>query len=168
MAQLRRKDKALDNETTLQVLQGALYGTLATCGPEGPYAVPVNYVFSGGCIYFHCARQGQKLDNIALEERACFTVVEEGASLREDLSCNYRCAMAFGTVKEVTEKEEVLRVLRLLCQKYYGGCTLALEEGTVVTEVPHFVDRTAFSAVRVFCLSCTRITGKGWLGPQEG
>ena len=167
MAQLRRKDRALDNESTLQVLENGLYGMLATCGADGPYAVPVNYVFSGGCIYFHCARAGEKLDNLAFDNRACFTVVSDASLRYDDLACNYRSAMAFGTVEEVTEQSEILSALRLLCIKYYGACDTSLENGLVVSQTPAHTDRTALSAVRVMRLCCTKITGKGRLEAQE-
>ena len=57
------------------ILTHALIGRLATVGGDGyPYITPVNYVYFGGAIYFHCARQGEKLDNMARDNRVCFAV----------------------------------------------------------------------------------------------
>ncbi len=48
---------------------------MATTGADGyPYITPVNYVHTNGCIYFHCAHKGEKLDNIARDDRVCFEV----------------------------------------------------------------------------------------------
>jgi nitroimidazol reductase NimA-like FMN-containing flavoprotein (pyridoxamine 5'-phosphate oxidase superfamily) len=48
---------------------------LATLGADGfPYITPVNYVYTNDCIYFHCALKGEKLDNIARDNRVCFQV----------------------------------------------------------------------------------------------
>jgi hypothetical protein len=48
---------------------------MATIGRDGyPYVTPVNFVYDQGCIYFHCALKGEKLDNIARESRVCFEV----------------------------------------------------------------------------------------------
>jgi hypothetical protein len=44
-------------------------------GVDGyPYITPVNYVFYQGAVYFHCAHQGEKIDNIARDNRVCFEV----------------------------------------------------------------------------------------------
>jgi len=57
------------------ILQRATIGRLATTGNDGyPYITPVNYVYLDGSIFFHCARAGEKLDNIRRDPRVCFTV----------------------------------------------------------------------------------------------
>ena len=40
-----------------------------------PYAVPLSYVFHDQCIYFHCATEGHKLDNIRANPAVSFCVV---------------------------------------------------------------------------------------------
>ena len=53
---IRRIEKQLTAEECNEILTKAEYGTLAIMGADGyPYAVPVNYVFHNGNIYFHCA-----------------------------------------------------------------------------------------------------------------
>jgi uncharacterized protein len=57
------------------ILRRGTIGRLATLGGDGyPYVTPVNYVYLDGSIYFHCARAGEKLDNIRRDPRVCFTV----------------------------------------------------------------------------------------------
>ena len=74
--EIRKRERALTEEEAREILARAEHGVLATVGTDGwPYAVPVNHVLSGGALYIHCALEGQKLENIAHEERACYCAV---------------------------------------------------------------------------------------------
>lgn len=71
----RRQCEISDPQEISRILTAATIGRLATQGGDGyPYITPVNYVYTKGCIYFHCARRGEKLDNIARDDRVCFAV----------------------------------------------------------------------------------------------
>ncbi len=71
----RKKEEITDSAAIAAILQKARIGRLGTLGADGyPYIVPVNYVYFRESIYFHCAREGEKLDNIGREPRVCFEV----------------------------------------------------------------------------------------------
>ena len=64
--EMRRKKQQLADEECRSILERGKTGVLAVNGDDGyPYAVPVNYVFSNGKIYFHSALSGHKVDAIA-------------------------------------------------------------------------------------------------------
>ena len=73
---MRRRHCEITDPAELEaILAAALVGRMATIGPDGyPYVTPVNFVFDQGHIYFHCAPQGEKLDNITRDARVCFEV----------------------------------------------------------------------------------------------
>ena len=61
--EIRRKDRILDNELAIRLLEEAEYGFLAMSGINGyGYGIPINYVKEGDSIYFHCAPEGYKLE----------------------------------------------------------------------------------------------------------
>lgn len=71
----RRQSEITDPREISRILSAATIGRLATLGGDGyPYVTPVNYVYTHECIYFHCALKGEKLDNIARDDRVCFEV----------------------------------------------------------------------------------------------
>ena len=71
----RKHSKVTDPEKIDQILSSANIGRLATNGADGyPYITPVNFVYFKGNIYFHCAPQGEKLDNIDKDPKVCFQV----------------------------------------------------------------------------------------------
>ncbi len=58
-----------------RILASTNIGRMATVDAEGyPYITPVNFVFHEGCVYFHCAPKGEKLDNLTRDPRVCFEV----------------------------------------------------------------------------------------------
>ncbi len=68
--EIRRRDRALNEDQARQILARAEHGVLSTLGADGwPYGIPVNHVLSGDVLYMHCALAGHKLENIAHEER---------------------------------------------------------------------------------------------------
>ena len=63
---MRRKDRAVSREEALEALRQGEYGVLSTIGPDGElYGVPLSYALLDEAVYFHCAREGRKLDNLA-------------------------------------------------------------------------------------------------------
>ena len=63
--ELRRGRQALPEAESLAILERGSHGVLAVLGDGGyPYAVPLNYVYEGGAIYFRCARAGHKYDAV--------------------------------------------------------------------------------------------------------
>lgn len=102
-----------------EILSRAAYGVLSTTCEDGlPYGVPLCFALSGNSIYFHCAVEGQKLNNLAHDSRVCLTAVAEAENCPARFTMRYRSAMAFGTARIVYGEDERIAALRLLCQKY--------------------------------------------------
>ena len=73
---MRRKHSEITApEKIKKTLSSVNIGRLATNGADGyPYITPVNFVFYQDNIYFHCAPEGEKLDNIERDPKVCFQV----------------------------------------------------------------------------------------------
>jgi len=73
---MRRKHcEVTDPKEMTRILASTNIGRMATVDAEGyPYITPVNFVFHEGCVYFHCAPKGEKLDNLTRDPRVCFEV----------------------------------------------------------------------------------------------
>ncbi len=95
---------------------------------EYPYAVPLNYAYENGKIYFHCARSGHKLDAIRRHDKASFCVVEKEHVVPELFATDFRSVIAFGRAKEVEDDAEKFRIMRLLNNKYAPGLSEAGEK----------------------------------------
>ncbi len=117
--EMRRKNQALSREETEAVLRRGTSGVLAVAGDNGyPYAVPLSYAYAEGKLYFHCARAGHKLDAVRREPKASFCVIDQDQVVPEEYTTYFRSAIAFGTVRELTDEEEKRRAIELLALKY--------------------------------------------------
>jgi hypothetical protein len=118
---MRRHDRAITEDDARTLLHNGEYGVLATVSPDGrPYAVPLNYAFTGDLIFFHSAPEGHKLDNMAVNERVSFCVVGKTQVMPEKFSTRYESVIAFGKACEATGDEKQ-RGLTELLKKYCAG-----------------------------------------------
>lgn len=89
-----------------------------------PYIVPLSYGYEDGCLYFHCAGEGLKLECIRECRRVCFQV-DCGVRVREAAEAcgwtmDYSSVIGYGTVSEIEDCEEKMRALRILMGHYSG------------------------------------------------
>ncbi|MCG8615654.1 MAG: pyridoxamine 5'-phosphate oxidase family protein [Desulfobacterales bacterium] len=116
---MRRKDKAMSDEAAVEILKSGDTGILATAGEDGfPYAVPLNYAYHDNAIYFHCALDGHKIDNMRFNPKVSFCVTGDTSLVPEEFSTRFKSVVIFGTAEEALDedKREGLRILiRRLC-----------------------------------------------------
>jgi hypothetical protein len=148
---IRRRERALTEDQAREILGRTEHGVLATVGADGwPYAVPVNHVLSGDAIYFHCALEGHKLENISHEARVSFCAVASATALPATLSTLYESAVAFGRAALVTDAAEKRRALEALAVRFCGELSPEAER-TIAADGA----RTAVVRIRI-----ERISGK--------
>lgn len=152
------KERITDRDEMESLLQETLVGCLATVGPDGsPYITPLNFVYHQGKIYFHCAFEGRKMDNIKANPRVCFEVHELIKIVHGQRACDfstrYRSVLVSGRARSLPDGDEKIAVLAALAEKYAGGRAVELPtpkraKGTEVIEITieemtgkHNVDR---------------------------
>jgi nitroimidazol reductase NimA-like FMN-containing flavoprotein (pyridoxamine 5'-phosphate oxidase superfamily) len=114
MREMRRKDKEIGRDEAIDLLTKCEYGVLSTVGNDGqPYGVPLNYAYKDNCIYFHCALEGHKIDNLDDNPKVSFCTVGNTEVLPSEFSTNYVSTVAFGVASEVlgTERYDALVLL---------------------------------------------------------
>ena len=119
---MRRKRQELAQEECLAILQQSTAGVLSLIGDGGyPYGVPLSHVYHDGCLYFHSAVQGHKLDAIRNEEKCSFTVIAQDDIHPDEYTTYFRSVIAFGKIHIVESQEELLAGLRLLGERFNPG-----------------------------------------------
>jgi nitroimidazol reductase NimA-like FMN-containing flavoprotein (pyridoxamine 5'-phosphate oxidase superfamily) len=132
MKAMRNNKRQMTDIETLRLLQTGEYGVLSTTG-EGsrPYGIPLSYVLAEKVLYFHCALVGHKLENIAINSQACFTVVGRTKILPEQFSTEYESVVVFGQAVLVEQEAEKREALQAFIEKYSPGF---LDKGNVYIE----------------------------------
>lgn len=148
--EMRRKDKQLTMEESIEILRNNEIGVLSTICENGyPYGVPLNYVYYNNSIYFHCAKIGQKLDNIKSCDKVSFCVYCDVELLPDKFDTNYKSVILFGKAIEINELEKEEALLKLI-KKYSSKF---IEEGK------NYIEKAKGTAL-VYKINIEHITGK--------
>lgn len=94
-----------------RVLERGRIGHLGCIVDNGPYVVPINYVYDGKSIYIH-SLPGRKITALRANPRACLQVDEV-----ED-EFNWRSVIAFGSYDEIVDADERDRILQQIVDRF--------------------------------------------------
>jgi len=150
MKQLRRKDHAISQEEAMAILKKAEYGVVSTISENGkPYGVPLNFCIIDHCVYFHCAVEGQKIDNIKQNKFVSFCAVGDSEILPDRFDTKYESVIVTGEVEEVFDRNKQIALEGLLHKyspKYFDKGIKYIESQREKT--------------RVFKIAINKLTGK--------
>ena len=119
--EMRRKKQMLSDESSREILERNTSGVLSLMGDKGyPYGVPLSYVLVEDKIFFHCAKEGHKIDAIRSCEKASFCVIDQDKIVSEEYTTYFRSVIAFGRVHILESDEEKKNAIRILARKYSG------------------------------------------------
>lgn len=150
--EMRRIKQLLSEERTIEIMERNTAGVLALLGDdEYPYAVPISYVYAGGRIYMHSAKEGHKVDAVRNHEKASFCVIDKDQIVPEEYTTYFRSAIAFGKVRLLEDGEEKKKATELLGRKYYPADTPENLEKVIEKEGSRMV---------IIALDVEQMTGK--------
>ena len=126
--QLLGKLEIKSKEKIREFLNQEHVGHIASLDKDGfPQIIPMNFVFLNDAIYMHSHTKGEKLDNVARNDKVGFEVDREleflpsyfedpkDASLADTL---YISVVIKGKGELITDRQEKVRVLNGLMEKY--------------------------------------------------
>ncbi len=117
---MRRFKQALSQEQCAAILQKEPRGVLAVLGDEGyPYAVPLDFVYRDGKLFFHSAVEGHKVDALKACDKASFCVMDQGEQAEGDWALWFNSVICFGRMRLVEDFDETIAIARDLGLKYY-------------------------------------------------
>lgn len=148
---MRRFKQLLTDQESIEILRESTAGVLALCGNNmEPYGVPMSHVYLDGKLYFHSALIGHKLDLLAQNPKASFTVIAQDEIHPETYTTYFRSVIVFGEVRVIEDEHEKRRTLEILgrrCNPYdEKGLEKEIEKG--------------FKRCKMLEMSIERLTGK--------
>ena len=124
---MRRTDKQItDIPTILSVIDRCDVCRLGLSQNDRPYIVPMNFGYEYAddrlTLYFHCAKEGRKMDMMRANPNACFEM-DIAHKLREGFQpcqygMTYESVVGFGRIVICDDPREKDKGLLLLMQKY--------------------------------------------------
>jgi uncharacterized protein len=153
---LRRIDKLMSEEHTLELLAHGYCGRVASVGADGwPYCVPLLYVWTGGEVLVHnSAARGHFRANVEHSPRVCFEVDDPGdvynyGRFECDTALAFRSVIVFGAIRIVEDAAAKTAFFDAFMAKYGKR-----DSGRPERFYPRLGD------VTVYAIAPERITGK--------
>lgn len=135
--EMRRFNQQLTPDECLEVLSRGTSGVLAVSGDDGyPYAVPLSYAYRDGCLWFHGALTGHKLDAIQRCDKVSFCVIDKDDVVPEKLTTVYRSVIAFGRAHILEDERKIAQGARILGEKYLNGLDPSLIDREIMQSMP--------------------------------
>lgn len=123
--EVRRQNRVLEGERITELLINSEYGFLSLGTSENGYAygIPISYAYEeeSNSLYFHCAPEGQKLDEIGRSNKVSFCVVGKTHPIANQFTTLYESVITFGDAITDLPDDEKRKALRLLVKKYSTG-----------------------------------------------
>lgn len=121
---MRKASREMDCSWALEVMRKAPYITVSFTRADGiAYGVPLSLASANENVwYFHCAPEGDKLDAIAVNPNVCLSAVTKCQPTvgpkDGSFTLQYHSAIAFGKAEIVSDEEEKILALRIICQRF--------------------------------------------------
>ncbi|MBR6619964.1 MAG: pyridoxamine 5'-phosphate oxidase family protein [Clostridia bacterium] len=119
--ELTRKNKQLSNDDCINILIKEKRGVLSVNGDEGyPYGMPMNHFYNeaDGCIYFHCGKNGHRLDSLKANNKVSFCVYDEGCKNDGEWALNIKSVIVFGTTEIIDDIAVIIDISEKLSRKF--------------------------------------------------
>lgn len=154
---MRRKDRELTQKGDMQqILDSCQVCRLGLTDGEQPYVLPFNFGYAWPedkplTMYFHCAKEGRKLDILAKNNRVCFELDCGHQLLAGAKACGYSFAYAsllgFGRAQILAEAADKQFALQAIMERQAGPGEYNFSEAELASVV-------------VFSVQAEELTGK--------
>ena len=118
----RSKQEIKSKELLEDIIRKAHVVRIAMSAENIPYIVPVNYGYKDNAFYFHCAKQGKKLDIIKINPNVAFEIDTDHELLTGDVACKFtmkfRSIIGNGVATVIENTEEKIKGLDIIMSQY--------------------------------------------------
>lgn len=151
---MRRHEKEVkDKEYIEKLLTSSEICRLGLSHDNKPYVVPMNYGYSNHKLYFHCAKEGKKIDYILGNPNVCFEIEGEhqlvdGGDVACKWSMHFSSIIGFGKASIIEEYDAKIEALNILMAQYSKDKNFQL--------TPKQVEAVAIIVVNIEEITCKR------------
>jgi uncharacterized protein len=141
---MRRKDREITDRADLtDIINKSDVCRIAFADGGTPYIVTLNFGYAWGerlTFFFHCAREGRKLDLLRKNSEVCFSMDTDHELWERGSACawsmGYRSIVGYGTLTIVEDPVERKRALDAIMDHYgYPGDKVYEEKNWRLTEL---------------------------------
>jgi len=136
---LTRTDKQLPQEICVEILKKETRGVLSVLGDEDyPYGMPMNHWYNeaDGCLYFHCGKEGHRVDSLRRHNKVSFCTFTHGTRENGHWALHVNSVIVFGRMELVEDLAVICDVTAKLSRKFTD------DEAYIQAEIQGFAKKT--------------------------
>ena len=118
---MRRSPQALSHEEMTDLLKTETRGVMSVLGDNGyPYGFPINHYYDeeANKIYIHGANFGHRVSAVKSDPKVSYCVFGGEYQKEGDWAKYVKSVIIFGKAELVEDADEIVRISRLLCDKF--------------------------------------------------
>ena len=118
---MRRSPQALSHEEMTDLLKTETRGVMSVLGDDGyPYGFPINHYYDeeANKIYIHGATFGHRVSAVKNDPKVSYCVCGGADQQEGDWAKYVKSVIVFGKAEMVEDANEIVRISRLLCDKF--------------------------------------------------
>jgi len=120
---MRRTEKKIGSRAEIDsIIRRSQVCRLGLSDHGSPYVVPLCFGYDGQALYFHCAREGRKLDILRQNDKVCFEFDIVEGLVEADQGCDwgirYQSVIGFGRSRVVEKDADKKQALTLIMAQY--------------------------------------------------
>ena len=120
---MRRKEKEITDQNQIEkIIRQSNVCRLAMVDGDKPYIVPMNFGYKNKTLFFHSAKQGQKIDLIKKNPNVCFEFDQLIKFKKAKLACKwgaeYKSVIGSGNALLLDSLEEKIKGLTIIMSQY--------------------------------------------------
>lgn len=134
---MRRSPQALSHEEMIDLLKTETRGVMSVQGDGGyPYGFPINHYYDeeANKIYIHGADFGHRVDAVKRDPKVSYCVFGGEYQNEGDWAKYVKSVIVFGKAELITDQAEIVRISRLLCDKF--PCPPEYVEAEIAKDAP--------------------------------
>lgn len=152
---LNRPNRELTDKSDIhKILNEGKFAVISMCRENEPYIVSLSYGYDSEneTLYFHCAKNGLKLDFLNYNNNVCATVINDKGYVENECAHEYESVVFWGNMQIITD----------LVEKKYGMDILLnhLEDNDHIKKVKSLKAVDCFSKMEIMKLKIKQIHGK--------
>jgi len=123
---LRRKEKEIVDKGEIEsVIRKSVVCRLGLADNGTPYIVPLCFGYKDGCLYFHSAKEGRKIEMLKQNNRVCFEfegdVKIQAGKAACDWGMKFRSVIGYGRASLIEDSDAKRQALDVIMAQYADG-----------------------------------------------
>lgn len=120
---MRRSEKEIKSREDIDsIIRRSVVCRIGLCDGNMPYVVPVNFGYDGSRLYFHCAKEGRKLDVLRQNNNVCFEMDIDQEFIKTEKGCGwsmkYRSVIGYGKAFSVENPADKVAAFKVIMAHY--------------------------------------------------